>query len=349
MTRILACAIAALAIAGSAHAQTTSGANVDVPVKKVVLFASGVGYFEHAGTVHGSGATNLRFKTSQINDILKSIVLQDQDGGRVGVITYPSQDPLAKTLRSFQVDIMAAMASAARLGELFEYTVPNVTLARQKSAMLPIVTDSVDVERLSIYNQSVLASNPLNGVRIHNTTGKHLLQGPVTVLEDGSYAGDACIDHLPPGQARLLSYGIDLDVAVDATRNTTASAIRTARIDHGVLSVQRKLEVSQDYVVQNKGAKDKGIVIEHPIRQGWKLASPPAPFETTPTLDRFRMAVAAGKSATLTVKEEIVTNDGVALSSTDTATLVSYSTTTAIPSSVRDALATTLGAGSTNS
>ena len=36
---------------------------------------------------------------------------------------------------------------------------------------------------MSIYNRSVLASNPLNGVRIRNTTGKHLLQGPVTVLD----------------------------------------------------------------------------------------------------------------------------------------------------------------------
>ena len=49
-----------------------------------MLFSSGVGYFEHAGTVRGNGATELRFKTTQINDILKSLVLQDQDGGRVG-------------------------------------------------------------------------------------------------------------------------------------------------------------------------------------------------------------------------------------------------------------------------
>ena len=60
----------------------------------------------------------LRFKTSQINDILKSIVLQDQDGGRVGAITYPSQDPLAKTLRSFQVDITKNPSLADLLNQL---------------------------------------------------------------------------------------------------------------------------------------------------------------------------------------------------------------------------------------
>ena len=77
----------------------------DVPVKEVVLFSSGVGYFQHEGTVQGDAGTELRFKTNQINDILKSLVLQDLDGGHVGVVTYPSQDPLEKTLGSFQVDI----------------------------------------------------------------------------------------------------------------------------------------------------------------------------------------------------------------------------------------------------
>ena len=80
-------------------------ASVDVPVREVVLFSSGVGYFQHEGTVHGDASAELRFKTAQINDILKSLVLNDLDGGHVGVVTYPSQDPLAKTLASFQVDI----------------------------------------------------------------------------------------------------------------------------------------------------------------------------------------------------------------------------------------------------
>ena len=78
---------------------------VDIPVQKVVLFSSGVGYFEHMGSIAGNSSTELRFKTNQINDILKSLVLQDLDGGKVGTVVYPSQDPLAKTLRSFQVDL----------------------------------------------------------------------------------------------------------------------------------------------------------------------------------------------------------------------------------------------------
>src|SRR6476646_6546741 len=74
----------------------------NVPVKVVVLFSSGVGYFEHGESVKGNASPELRFKTPQINDLLKSLIL---DGGKVTAVTYPSQDPVAKTLKSFQVDI----------------------------------------------------------------------------------------------------------------------------------------------------------------------------------------------------------------------------------------------------
>src|SRR5256885_13315297 len=104
----------------AAMAQTTqpATAQTEVPVKVVVLFSSGVGYFEHFGTVKGEGTTELRFKTQQINDILKSLVLQDLDGGKVAAVTYPSQDPIAKALKSFQVDITANPTLADLLNQL---------------------------------------------------------------------------------------------------------------------------------------------------------------------------------------------------------------------------------------
>ena len=117
---ILTTAIASVPLVSIAptFAQSTKPANVDVPVKQVVLFSSGVGYFEHFGNIHGDGSTELRFKTNQINDILKSLILQDLDGGRVNTITYPSQDPIAKTLRSFQIDITSNPSLADLLNQL---------------------------------------------------------------------------------------------------------------------------------------------------------------------------------------------------------------------------------------
>jgi hypothetical protein len=236
-----------------------------------------------------------------------------------------------------------SVAAAEKLGALFQYTVADVTLARQKSAMLPIITDSIELERLSIYNASVLRSNPLNGVLLKNTTGKHLLQGPLTVLDKGSYAGDARIDNVPPGQERLLSYGIDLEMLVDNTKSTQNNAVLTAKINKGELTISRKLVASQEYAANNKTAKDKLLVIEHPIRQGWKLVDTQKPFETTPSLYRFKGTAGANKVTVLTVKEEVVQDETIMLASANLDQLVYYSRTgeggAEIPKSVRDALA----------
>ena len=234
-----------------------------------------------------------------------------------------------------------SIASSAKLGELFEYVVPSVTLPRQKSAMLPIITDSIEVERLSIYNASVLQKNPLYGARLKNTTSHHLLQGPVTVIDANSYAGDARIDNVPPGQERFLSYGIDLQVQVDNTKNTQVEAIQSGKIVKGVLDVSRKTVASQEYIAENKGDKDTTLIIEHPIRQGWKLADADKqkPFETTQTLYRFKVTAPAKKVSTFTVKEEITRSETMVMLPADVSQLTVYSSTREISKEVRNALA----------
>jgi len=52
-----------------------------------VLYSSGVGYFQRDGSIDGHGHMELRFKVDNINDLLKSMVVQDFDGGRVAAVT----------------------------------------------------------------------------------------------------------------------------------------------------------------------------------------------------------------------------------------------------------------------
>ena len=68
----------------------------DLPITNVSLFSSGVGYFERTGLVQDTAAIQLSFKPDQINDLLKSMVLLDLDGGNVGAVTYGAQDPVSK-------------------------------------------------------------------------------------------------------------------------------------------------------------------------------------------------------------------------------------------------------------
>ena len=60
----------------------------------------------------------LMFKTDQINDVLKSMVLFDQDGGAVASVTYGPRDPIARAIKSFGVDISRRPSLAKLLIQL---------------------------------------------------------------------------------------------------------------------------------------------------------------------------------------------------------------------------------------
>lgn len=58
-----------------------------LPLSKIVLCSSGVGYFQHDGTVNNRMQLDLRLHANQINDMLKSLVVQDFGGGRISPVT----------------------------------------------------------------------------------------------------------------------------------------------------------------------------------------------------------------------------------------------------------------------
>jgi hypothetical protein len=234
---------------------------------------------------------------------------------------------------------ISSVASAAKVGELFQYTVGNVSIRRQQSAMLPIVTDPVQVEKLSIYNQAVMPKNPLLGARLKNTTGKYLLQGPITVLAGGAYAGDASIEDLPPGQQRLISYGIDQEVTVHASDNTQNSQLLTGKIVKGVLQLTYKQVFSQDYTAEDRSETPKALLIEAPRHSGWTLVEPKKALETTDTLYRFQGQLTPHQPSKVTVREEHTELQQVAILPMDIGQVQMYARTGEIPQSVRDALA----------
>lgn len=219
---------------------------------------------------------------------------------------------------------VASAASAGSIGELFQYTVGEVTLPRQRSAMLPIVTDPIKVERLSIYNRNSLATNPLLGARLINTTGKHLLQGPMTVFDEGAYAGDSQIDNLPPDQNRLLSYAIDLKARVNSNTARDYSQVVSGKIVKGVLEISNKSISSRDYVAANLDTKEKAFIIEHPLRGEWELVETTKPAEKTDSVYRFALSVPAGATQTLTVKEQRVSFQSIAILPLNIDQMLSY-------------------------
>jgi hypothetical protein len=77
-----------------------------LPISQVVLFNSGVGYFQRSGEVEGEARVDLQFSAADINDLIKSLIVQDAKGKSVP-LRYDSQEPIEKTLKSFAIDLSA--------------------------------------------------------------------------------------------------------------------------------------------------------------------------------------------------------------------------------------------------
>ena len=192
------------------------------------------------------------------------------------------------------------------MGELFRYQIDEpVKLARQQSAMLPIVNGTVKGEKVSLYNPAVQTKHPLNAVQLVNSTPLHLMQGPITVFDGGEYAGDARIEDLAPGGRRLISYALDLDTEITVKEDSTPVQLVSARLHEGLLQIRSRLRRSHHYVVKNSGAHAKNILLEQPVdeSEGWKLIGS-EPAEKTRSLYRFAVKAEPGKPAKLKVEEE---------------------------------------------
>lgn len=89
----------------------------DLALKRVMLSAGGVGYFEYEAEVEGNANLELTVRRDQVDDVLKSIVVYDDKGG-VGDISLPGEDPLRDVFRELPFD-QAALQDPVRLLEAF--------------------------------------------------------------------------------------------------------------------------------------------------------------------------------------------------------------------------------------
>ncbi len=233
-----------------------------------------------------------------------------------------------------------SVAQASDVGEMFQYTIATpVKLGRQQSAMLPIVNDSVEGEKLSIYNSQVHAKHPLNGLRLKNTTDLHLMQGPITVYDDGTYAGDAKIQDLPPKSERLITYAMDLDTEVAPSAGGGPTQLVGVKLVRGVLYTTRRFQREQNYTVKNSGKKAKKVLIEYPIESIWTLDEPKAPAEKTRDQYRFAVAAEPGKPAALKVVESRTAEEQAVVTNLDDNTIGFYLNAKEVSQKVKDALA----------
>lgn len=248
--------------------------------------------------------------------------------------------PAAESAKAgFAAREVAPAAAGGEVGELFRYSIEApVTLPRQKSALLPIVGAEVSGEKVSIYDERVHGKHPLNGLRLKNTTALHLMQGPITVFDEGTYAGDALIDDLEPGGERLLSYALDLDTEVEPVAKSMPAQLVSVRLFKGTLIATNRLLREKAYGIRNRGTKAKRVLVEHPFEADWKLLRPEA-AERTRDAYRFAADVKPGERGLIEVAEERQLAQQIALSNLREDAIEVYIRAPQVSDKVREALA----------
>ena len=251
-----------------AYKHTIAVGETSLPLKRVVLFSSGVGYFAHAGQVQDNAKVELKFKLKDINDLLKSMVVQDYGGGHVSTVGYGSNDPLEKRLSSFAIDLngnprLAALLGQVR-GERVEVEAPNKIVGT-------IV--GLEIRKVEVGKDHFIESDVLNLL-----CDEGLRSVP---LESASHI-------------KLLNEKLDgeLHKALAALASTHATDKKTVTLDFRGLGTRK---VSVSYVEETPVWKTSYRLVlgekESPFLQGWAIVENP----TEEDWNNVRLTLVSGR------------------------------------------------------
>ena len=231
-----------------------------------------------------------------------------------------------------------AQAQSSSVGEAFQYTMKNpISIGRQQSAMLPILTSAIDGRRVSIFNRADGIDHPMRGVELTNSTGLQLIPGPVAVFDAFTYAGDAQIGYMTLNDKRLLAYAVDLSVSA-AVQDDSTNTMRSIRIVDGFIEETRKQVQRTSFAFNNKdAARGRTMLVETAKIQGWELAEPKKAAEETQSLYRFELTLKPSEKATFVVAQENTFLSRISVAQYDMPTLLAYASDKKASQAVIDA------------
>jgi hypothetical protein len=204
------------------------------------------------------------------------------------------------------VSSMSAQVRERKLGDLFEYEIEHpVTIRRNQSALVPIVLRGFEGRPALLHNKNTRPDNPMRCVDFKNTTGLTLEGGPVTVLEGGSYVGEAMLETMKPDEQRLVPYAVELSVCVLDNVNSHFDRVHKVVIQRGVFKGSYTQSIQTTYSMQNKSDTEHLVYLDHP-RSGkeWALLNTAEPKEVTENYWRFQFPLPAKQVTQFVVRQQ---------------------------------------------
>jgi hypothetical protein len=147
------------------------------------------------------------------------------------------------------------------------------------------------------------------------------MQGPITVFENSTYAGDARVGDLQPNETRLISYAVDLGTEVAPEGPNPADNLTAVKVHKGVIYATHKVRHTKVYTVKNRSQHERLVLVEHPYRADLSLVKPDKPPERARDVYRFEVKAEPNKPIKLEVVEEQQRIDQYVLSNSDDETV----------------------------
>ncbi|MFP4436266.1 MAG: hypothetical protein ACLFVO_03385 [Chloroflexaceae bacterium] len=187
---------------------------------------------------------------------------------------------------------VAAAATGSDRGALFAYRVSHpVSVARGQSAMVPILSRRLPCHRELLYNKQKLPAHPVVSLRLTNATGLTLERGPVTVLTDGDYAGEAVVPFTRTEGELIIPFAVELGMTI-AEQYSNERHTRGISVRGEYLQIQEYDLRHISYHLTSTLAESVDVVIEHTPLDGYELTDTPEPLEQSAGFVRWSVTCA---------------------------------------------------------
>jgi hypothetical protein len=269
----------------------------NVPVGNSALFVDSPGFkrFDLSNFFIGNGRSNEIDARLEVGTTAETVTVEGT----------------AETLNTESLEVSSVNSAIAKqhveaegkaMGDYFQYDIKQkISIGKNQSALVPILQARIEAEKVSLWSEG--SQEIRRALWITNSSGLTLDSGTFNILDADTFAGEGLLDTVHPAERRLISYAADpaLRITMDEEGNDKPST--HVRITKGIMVLTHEQRDKRKYTLHNADTTPRQVVIEHPAREGWKLAEGAKPEETSASFLRFRVGVGPGKTENLEIEE----------------------------------------------
>jgi hypothetical protein len=300
-----------------------------IPMRPTVQDATRIapGPIEFAGGIMGGEMADMFAEPEELDLSYQAQASLDTRAYLKRSLPAPAQPVAAsapRMSREMAASAPQAQAETKDTGETFQYVVTApVSVKRGESALVPIIGKEINYQRELLYNAAKLPNHPVASLRFDNKTGLTLERGPVTVVEDGDYKGEAVIPFTKEDNQVYVPYAVELGIKV-TERPITRTVIAGLKIENAALFEQVYHVNEVGYIIENTTAKPQVVTIEAPITTNYELFETAKPAVETANERRWPVDVKARGKAEFVRRERMLRYDRREIRSLDYRNLSNY-------------------------